>query len=385
METPQRNICFTRGRRAGFVQQARGLSEGCNEGSTKTPGSCRPVVGASSGQRRWLCCRYCYLDTSRGIKPIIEKLPYNMQEKWLYLGMRYKQENLVSFPPFSMLVDFIATEASARTDPCFNFFTQAPAERKSKWEKPTRTSVYVHKTQVSGTAKNVCEGSTERNDPNKHCPLHRKPHPLRKCRGFRQESINDRKQLLKEHYICFRCFSSTDHLAKNCTAEIKCTECGSATHFTALHTYPPTCKSKSSPSTSEEGGEEDKAEIRKVKSTCTQVCGEGLSARTCAKICLVSVFPNGCKKEFKRMYAILDEQSNRFLAWLEFFEIFKISGSSYSCTLKTCSGCSETVGRKVSGYTVKSVDKKMSIHLATLLECNQIPNVRTEIPMPEAA
>ncbi len=103
-----------------------------------------------------------YLDTSRGIKPIIEKLPYNMQEKWLYLGTRYKQEHLVSFPPFSVLVDFIAMEARARTDPRFNFFTQAPAERKSKWEKPTRTSAYVHKTQVSGTAKTECEGSTER-------------------------------------------------------------------------------------------------------------------------------------------------------------------------------------------------------------------------------
>ncbi len=99
-------------------------------------------------------------------------------------------------------------------------------------------------------------------DPNKHCPLHRKPYPLRKCRGFRQKSINDRKQLLKEHYICFRCCSSTDHLAKNCTAEIKCTECGSATHVTALHPYPPTWKSKLSPSTSEDGGEEDKCRGR---------------------------------------------------------------------------------------------------------------------------
>lgn len=34
-----------------------------------------------------------YLDTSRGIKPIIEKLPYNMQEKWLYFGTRYKHEH----------------------------------------------------------------------------------------------------------------------------------------------------------------------------------------------------------------------------------------------------------------------------------------------------
>lgn len=42
-------------------------------------------------------------------------------------------------------------------------------------------------------------------------------------------------------------------------------------------------------------------------------------------------------------------------------------------------------GRRASGYTVESVDKKMSIHLPTLLECNQIHNVRTKIPMPEAA
>ncbi len=31
------------------------------------------------------------------------------------------------------------------------------------------------------------------------------------------------------------------------------------------------------------------------------------------------------------------------------------------------------------------MDKKISIHLPTLLECNQIPNIRTEIPTPEAA
>jgi len=58
--------------------------------------------------------------------------------------------------------------------------------------------------------------------------------------------------------------------------------------------------------------------------TCTQVCEEGLSAIVCAKICLVSVFPNGCREESKRMYAILDEQSNRSLARSEFFEVFDL-------------------------------------------------------------
>lgn len=326
-----------------------------------------------------------YLDTSRGIKPIIEKLPYNMQEKWLYFGTRYKQEHSVSFPPFSVLVNFISSEARARTDPSFTLFMQAPPERKSKWERPTKASVYVHKTQVSGTTKSETRESTDCIDPNKHCPLHKKPHPLRKCRGFRERSINDRKQLLKEHHICFRCCSSTEHFAKNCTAEIKCTECESTTHVTALHPYPPTWKSKAFPSTSEDGGEEDKADIQEVKSTCTQVCGEGLSARACAKICLVSVFPDGRREESKRMYAILDEQSNRSLARSEFFEVFKISGSSYSYTLKTCAGLTETAGRRASGYIVEPVDKKLSIPLPTLLECNQIPNVRAEIPTSDAA
>lgn len=53
---------------------------------------------------------------------------------------------------------------------------------------------------------------------------HRKSHTLRKCRGFHKKSINDCKKLLKEHYICLCCCSATDHFAKNCTSEIKCIE-----------------------------------------------------------------------------------------------------------------------------------------------------------------
>lgn len=87
-------------------------------------------------------------DTSRGINPIIEKLPHNIQENWLYFGTKYKCENVVSFPPFSVLVDFIHTEAKAHPDPSFKLFIQASAERKNKWERPTKT-VCFHKTQVS--------------------------------------------------------------------------------------------------------------------------------------------------------------------------------------------------------------------------------------------
>ena len=43
-----------------------------------------------------------YLDTARGINPIVEKLPYGLQEKWMTQGSYYKQEHRVPFPPFSV-------------------------------------------------------------------------------------------------------------------------------------------------------------------------------------------------------------------------------------------------------------------------------------------
>ena len=326
-----------------------------------------------------------YLDTSRGVNPIIEKLPHNIQEKWIYFGSRYKRDHSVSFPPFSVFVDFIRNEAKARTDPSFNLFTQVPAEKKNKWERPMKAPVYVHKTQVSSVDKPESRVGNKPADPSKHCPLHGKPHPLTKCRGFREKSLEERKQLLKEHYICFHCCSSTEHLARNCSADVKCMECESTNHTTALHPGPATWKSNSSPPASEHSGEEDKAEAQEVTSRCTQVCGEGLSARACAKICLVSVYPTGHREESKRMYAILDDQSNRSLARSEFFDVFKISGRSYEYTLKTCAGLKETAGRRAIGYTIESLDKKLSFPLPTLLECNEVPDNRAEIPTPDAA
>lgn len=292
---------------------------------------------------------------------------------------------MVSFPPFCVFTDFICKEAKARTDPSFNFFTasQPPAEKGGRWERPTKIS--VPKTQVASVGNPETRKDNRTAEPNKHCPLHKKPHALEKCRGFRGKSLDECKQFLKEHSICFRCCSSADHIARNCQAVVKCTECESTNHVSALHPGPATWRFKPSVPATEHGGEEDETDSQEVTSKCTQVCGEGLSARTCAKICLVNVFPAGSKEESKKMYAILDEQSNRSLARSEFFDLFKISGCSYPYTLKTCAGLKETTGRRAIGYTVESADRELSFPLPTLLECNHIPDNQPEIPTPNAA
>ncbi|XP_073469696.1 uncharacterized protein [Aquarana catesbeiana] len=120
-------------------------------------------------------------------------------------------------------------------------------------------------------------------------------------------------------------------------------------------------------------------------SNCTEVCGQGKSARSCSKICLVTVYPTGKRERAVKMYAVLDEQSNRSIAKSDFFDIFNLKASAVPYTLRTCAGTIETTGRRASDFTIESFNKKVQFPLPTLIECGMIPDDKTEIPSPEVA
>lgn len=85
------------------------------------------------------------------------------------------------------------------------------------------------------------------------------------------------------------------------------------------------------------------------------------------------------------MYAILDDQSNKSLAKSTFFNMFGIRGPSSPYSLRTCTGTVEMVGRKATAFNIESIDGRTCLPLPTLIKCNQIPDHRVEIPMPDAA
>lgn len=188
-----------------------------------------------------------YLDTSRGLRPIVDKLPYGLQEKWVSSGSWYKEDNNGCFPPFSYFCNFVCYEAKKRNDP--SLMCQSSSTIPTKPERfpvksfNTNKSITVHKTDVS----------TINNDPNKNCPLHDKPHPLKKCRTFRNKSIDDRKAFLKQKGICFKCCSSTSHLAKDCKSSVRCSECESTYHDAAMHPGPQPQPNKAPPPPQENG------------------------------------------------------------------------------------------------------------------------------------
>lgn len=94
--------------------------------------------------------------------------------------------------------------------------------------------------------------------------------------------------------ICFKCYSSISHQAKDCKSSVKCSECGSAYHDAAMHSGPsPQSVKTSSPSPENGGKGEDHSNTAVVTTNCTEVCGPGQWSRSCSKICLIKGIPRG--------------------------------------------------------------------------------------------
>lgn len=240
----------------------------------------------------------------------------------------------------------------------------------------------MHKTKVSSAVTQ--NEAVPKDDVAKHCPIHNKPHSLKKCRGFRLKTIEERKAYLKDQGICFKCCSSTSHLARDCKVTLKCDECNSDKHIMALHPGPPPWSAKALSPPTDDSGESEKEDTT-PDPLCTKVCGDRFKSKSCSKICLVKVYPKEHPQQAIKMYAMLDDQSNKSLARSEFFDLFRIKAGSYPYTLKTCSGLAATTGRRANGYQIETVDGGISLPLPTLIECDDLPDNRDEIPTPEAA
>jgi hypothetical protein len=143
-------------------------------------------------------------------------------------GAPYKRQNQVSYPPFGLFVDFVSQQARIANDPSFSligYTDMAPRTEKTVWKPNRQREVSVHKTELSSRAtSDTGEPPTRYVDGDKLCLLHKKPHPLCKCWAFREKPIDERKTFLRENNVCFKCLSSSSHIAKNCQLNVQCFE-----------------------------------------------------------------------------------------------------------------------------------------------------------------
>ncbi|XP_071098015.1 uncharacterized protein [Haliotis cracherodii] len=324
-----------------------------------------------------------YFDSSAGVIPIVNKLPYGLQERWTSHATRYKRTNKVSFPPFSIFVDFVRDISKEKNDPSFAHETYTASPRKDRSKPPL----------VAANRKTEVTQETRGNqDWSKLCPVHKTDHSLNQCKAFKLKTIEDRKALIKRFGICYRCCLTSTHLAKACREFVKCAFCGSSRHATALHVVDWEQQNSETGTPSprvNDGGErkDSPSDTSKfpIASKCTQICGDGFAGKSCSKTVLVKVYPEGRPDMATRMYAMFDDQSNASLVMSEFFTNMEADGEVIPYTLSSCAGRKDTSGWRAKGYIVESFDGHSRLQLPTLIECNQIPDHREEIPVPEVA
>ena len=323
-----------------------------------------------------------YFDSSSGINPIVCKLPYGLQEKWTTRAVNYKRQNDAAFPPFSIFADFIRDMSRVKNDPGLTY--ESPSVLPSRERLPprnlgSRPTVSVKKTELSTPSEQ---------GPDKICPIHNTGHTLNKCRGFKAKTLADRRKFLKERNICFKCCMSNKHRRRDCTANVQCEECGSKSHASAMHAADQTEAKTPVRPVESHGGEHIETPgglSSSITAKCTQICHEPFGGKSCAKTVLVNVYPDGLPDKAKRMYAMIDDQSNRSLARSDFFTFFNVPDDQTEYTISSCTGNLTVSGRHASGFTIESLDGCTQLQLPTLIECDYMPNAREEIPTPEVA
>ena len=229
----------------------------------------------------------------------------------------------------------------------------------------------------AGQNKKALKTNTDPNDSNapareretKRCPFHdRDGHSLEECKAFAAKTLEEKTERILQAGLCYRCLSE-GHRAKDCRQTIKCSICKDKRHNALLH------KEKLK---KPKGGES-------VDTKCTSLCGASEGGVSCSKLVLVNVVSKERPKSICRVYAIIDDQSNTSLITSELADELGATGPEEKYYLTTCSGEKEAkYGRRVIGVVLKSL-KGTESALLTLIECNNIPRDKKEIPTPEMA
>ena len=317
-------------------------------------------------------------DSAKGLRPIVEKLPYPLQERWMRVGTAYKRDHNAVFPPFQVFVDFINAEADMRNDVSFMISTQSV-------EKPATARSYCSSVASVNKVTASCHPTPQKEvDVSRTCVIHNSNHTLQDCKAFQRKQMSERKRILLKNKICFKCCRSKAHQAKDCTESVKCTICNSEWHIAAMHVGQAT----KPVAQQDDGGEcarkcED-ISTKAVANACTAVCQNVPGGKSCSKICKVRV-QNDENMESAIVYAIIDDQSNATLAKPELFDALGIVSGAVRYKMQTCAGEKDITGRSTNLLSVKSSDGSVAIKLPLVRECRDIPDNYAEIPVPDIA
>ena len=122
-----------------------------------------------------------------------------------------------------------------------------------------------------------------------------------------------------------------------------------------------------------------------MNARCTAACSASSGGKSCSKVLLVDVFLKDRPDVVRRVYVIIDKQTNSSLISSELADELGVLGPQEKYYLSTCNSEKEVkYGCRVTNVSIQS-PSGTAADLPTLIECDGIPQDKQEIPTPEMA
>ena len=308
-----------------------------------------------------------YIELQQGMREIWEKTPDQFINRWRKESNSIERRNNAS-PSLQNMLDSLSNFIDEYSNPNFQISTPK-----------VKTLV----TNVPGKVSS---------EENPSCVIHKSAsHSLLNCRSFKNVGYNERKNILFENRLCFKCCGP--HIASRCNANLSCSVC-QKDHHELLHPIPNSDgnvsgnqnkKNRASNSEGKESNERSKERVNdNSKSFCTSVC-KSFVPKSCSKTVPVEVRIEGSHDSITGL-AIIDEQSNR--SFIDEYAIKKLNISPEclnpnNYTLTTLSQTSSFDCVIVEGLEVKGIKKSKWLKLPPTLSHPALPDAKSETSSPD--
>ena len=245
------------------------------------------------------------------IQPILYNLPESLRVKWDKQVVEFTSKNRDAYPTFAVFASMIESQSLLKNHPNVTVIDKRLPRDCCKPPIPPPdplSTVLKGEVTIGGDTKET------------YCAFHKcNGHMISECKAFAKKTLDEKTQWIRQERLCFRCLLP-NHIAKQCKTDIKCGACGSVRHPTLLHKVV------------------KNAESDEVTTTQTRIGSNAGRNYSCSKIVLLNVFQQRDPLTTKRVYAIIDEQSNASMISPELVNEFGINAPHEKYLLSACSG-----------------------------------------------
>ncbi|XP_078374366.1 uncharacterized protein LOC144657884 [Oculina patagonica] len=304
---------------------------------------------------------------------LLSKLPDSLVSRWNREATRGIKEEK-KYPDFKAFTSFVNAEADIVCNPISSCYAVKEAETTSDstHQVPPRSKDLKSKTVHS--AKTTEENSKQPNETPKQQPqctfCKKTNHQLDACLRFKTETLENRKNFVKENRLCFGCLKK-GHMSSDCKRKLTCSSCNKK-HLTCLHEEKRETKKKE-----ERSEEEEPTDVRKSTSCASQ----GTSSATTSMI--VPVWLSSSTKPDKEVlvYAVLDTQSDATFILKEKCDELDAEAQPTKLRLSTITSQESVIdSERVTNLQVRGYNSDLKISIPVAYTSTSIPADEDHIP-----